>query len=210
MISATEEGTPFMDRSHSRARSGLHHFAVASGIALLSGLAAACGSDSNDLDPTPPRGHGHIEIGSSSPESGALAMELPFTTVEVTESAEVGDLTLWADSNPGVATIEEEEHGLYPLPEGVPVSLEITALDEGVRFKFGDTTIDEVGESVLIGPAPFHTSGEWQVVLPQGVHDGEYALSFRFTTTTPPYAPSEESTLLLIPTEGGHGDDDHG
>jgi hypothetical protein len=209
MTFPTEE-EPFMDRSNRRARAGLPRLARATGLALLSGLAAACGSDSNDLPP--PRGHGHIEIGSTTAGGGSLDAELPFTTVEVTESAAVGDLVLWADSNPGVATLEEDEpdEGLYALPEGVPVSLEITALDEGVRFKFGDTTIDEVGESVLIGPAPFHTSGEWQVVLPEGVHSGEYELSFRFTTTTPPYAPSEESTLLLIPTEGGHGDDGHG
>jgi hypothetical protein len=186
-------------------------------LALLAGLAVACGSDSNDFAFTPeptPRGHGHFEIGSTSAGGGALATEgIPFDgEFEVFESAEVGGLTLWAGTNPGIATLEEDEpeEGLYALPEGAPVSLEITALDAGVRFKYGDTTIDEVGESVLIGPAPFHNSGEWQVVLPEGVREGEYDLSFRFTTTTPPYAPSDETTVTLIPTEGGHGDDDHG
>jgi hypothetical protein len=196
-------------RSH-RARQGLSQGALGVALALLSGLAAACGSDSNDL--APPRGHGHIEIGSTAPEGGALEAELPFFDIEVTESAVIGGSTLWSGTNPGVATLEEEEQqeGFYALPEGAPVSLEITALDAGVRFKFGDTTIDEPGESVLIGPAPFHTSGEWQVVLPEGVHDGEYGLSFRFTTTTPPYAASEVANVILVPTEGGHDDDGHG
>jgi hypothetical protein len=196
----------FMDRSLPRAASGLSSGALGVALALLSGLAAACGSDSNDY--VPPRGHGHIEIGSTAPGGGSLEAELPFFDIEVTESAVIGDLTLWSGTNPGVATLEaeEEREGFYALPDGVPLSLEITALDAGVRFKFGDTTIDEPGQSVLIGPAPFHTSGEWQVVLPEGVHGGEYGLSFRFTTTQPPYAASEVSNVILVPTEGGHDD----
>jgi len=202
-----------MLRSHRWVRPGLPRAALGAGIGLLAGLVAACGSDSNDFKPEPtstPRGHGHIEIGSSAPDGGSLAFEVPFNDVEVFESATIGGLTVWSGPNPGLATAEEgENEALFALPEGVPVSLEITALDAGVRFQFGDTTVDEVGQSVLIGPAPFHTSGEWQVVLPEGVHGGEYDLSFRFTTTTPPYAPSEETTLTLFPTEGGHDDDDH-
>jgi hypothetical protein len=198
-----------MARFRSRSRTGLSCGAVGVALALLSGLTAACGSDSNDL--VPPRGHGHIEIGSTAEGGGALEAELPFFDIEVTEGAAVGDLTLWSGTNPGVATLEEEDarEGFYALPDGTPVSLEITALDAGVRFKFGDTTIDSPGESVLIGPAPFHTSGEWQVVLPEGVSGGEYGLSFRFTTTQPPYAASEVSNVILVPTEGGHGDDGH-
>ena len=193
-----------MDRFARPTRVRLSRGALGSALVLLAGLVSACGSDSNDL--VPPSGHGHIEIGSTAPEGGELGFELPTLEIEVTESAVLGDLTLWSTPDPSVATLEEDEHGLFALPEGVPVSLEITALDAGVRFKYGDTTIDEAGESVLIGPTPFHTSGEWQVVLPEGVHDGEYGLSFRFTTTTPPYAASEVANVLLVPTEGGHDD----
>lgn len=195
-----------MDRSHRRARAGFPDLGLACGVALLSGLVAACGSDSNDL--VPPSGHGHIEIGSTAPESGALAMELPFTTVEVTESAEVGSFTLWSSTDPAIATIEEDEpgEGLYQIADGVPVSLELTALDDGVRFTYGGVTLDQPGAAVVLGVAPFHDHGQWEVVLPQGVHEGEFDISFRFTS--PPFAPSEAATFTLVPTEGEPGHDD--
>ena len=179
---------------------------------VLAALAAAgCGSDSDPVEM--PRGHGHVEIGSSAVGGGTLALEIPFDgTIEVFESAEIGNVTLWSGTNPGIATVEpeDEKEGHYALPDGVPLSLEITALDAGVRFKWGETTIEEPGESVLLGTSPFHSSGEWQVVLPQGLQEGEYDLSFRITTTTPPFAASEVSTVTLIPTEGGHGHDEGG
>lgn len=178
-------------------------------LALVSSGLIACGSDSNDLQPAPPGGHGHIEIGSSSPGGGSILMELPSTTVHVTEGGTVGSLTLWSSSDPALATLEEDhpDDGLYALPEGAPVSLEVVALDGGVRFSYGDAILEEPGDSVELGLAPFHDHGLWEVVVPEGVHEGEFDLSFRLTTTTPPYAASEPATFTLVLTEGEHGDD---
>jgi hypothetical protein len=75
-----------MLRSYPRVRPGLPRAALGVGIGLLAGLVAACGSDSNDIKPEPtstPSGHGHIEIGSSAPDGGSLAFEVPLGDVEV-------------------------------------------------------------------------------------------------------------------------------
>ncbi|MBM4267701.1 MAG: hypothetical protein FJ144_14000 [Deltaproteobacteria bacterium] len=179
-------------------------------VGLLGLGAIGCGGD--DPGAESPSGHGHIEIGSTNQGSGDINFTLPFTTVEVTEGEQVGSLVLWSGTNPALATVDEDDRGehLYVLDEGVPISLELTAIDAGVRFQFDETTIDAPGESVEIGPAPFHTSGQWQVVLPEGVDSGEYNLSFRLTAGTT-YAASQEATLTLVPSESHHGeDDDHG
>lgn len=201
-------------------RSKFRRFPAAAAVAVGAALVlagAGCGSSSNPTDM--PSGHGHIEIGSSEPGGGSLAMEMPpSTTVEVFEAAQVGGLTLWSSTDPAIVALDrdEPELGLYALPAGAPVSLELTAVAAGARFSWGDTTIDAPGESVQLGLAPFHDHGQWELVLPQGVHEGEFDLSFRFTTTTPPYAASEVTTLKLVPSEGGghghhegEGDGDH-
>jgi hypothetical protein len=203
--------TPNVEARNARSlhtRRGTARLLVACASFGLLGLGAiGCGGDDPGADT--PSGHGHIEIGSTNRGSGDLNMSLPFTTVEVTEGEQVGSLVLWSDTNPGLATVEEDvrAESLYVLDEGVPISLELTAIDAGVRFQFDETTIDAPGESVEIGPVPFHTSGQWQVVLPEGVDSGEYKLSFRLTAGTT-YAPSQEATLTLVPSEGHHGEDD--
>jgi hypothetical protein len=186
-----------------RGRAGL-----AGVLGLLLALASACGPSSGPAEM--PSGHGHIELGSTEPEAGTLAMEVPTDTIEVFEAAEVGGLTLWSSTDPAIAVLDEDEPdlGLYALPAGAPVSLELTAVAAGARFTWGEETIDTPGESIELGVAPFHDHGQWEVVLPEGVHDGEYDLSFRFTTTTPPYAPSRVATVTLLPTEGDHGHDE--
>jgi hypothetical protein len=196
-----------MHRSKTGRWAGVNQFVGGVALATLAALTGAC-SDGSDIviGPDPP-GHAHIEVGTSEPGAGTITMKLPGDTVEVFESAEVGSFTLWSSTAPAIFSLEEDEpdEGLYAFPEGVPLSLELTALDAGVRVQYGETILEEPGDSVLIDNTPFHTHWEWQLVLPQGTHDGEYGLSFRITTTTPPFLDSEVATVALTPTEGsGH------
>lgn len=198
-----------MHRPEKQPWAGVNRFVGGIALAALAALTAACSDDDDIIIPPDPPAHGHIEIGSSDPGGGQLTLELPSDTVEVTASADVGDFTLWSSTAPAIFSLEEDErdHGLYALPEGMPLSLELTALDAGVRIQYGETILEQPGDSVLIDNTPFHTHWEWQLVLPQGTHDGEYGLSFRITTTTPPYLDSEVATVALTPTEGGGHDD---
>ena len=176
----------------------------------LSLALAACG------DPEPVEedlSHIDLKIGSSEPGGGALVMDYDFSLpFEVFESTAIGGFTLWSGSDPGFVQLDFDEpgEGIYALPEGVTVSLEVTALEDGTQFQFAGATLNEVGESVPLGTTPYiHAHGEWQVILPDGVEDGEYTLSFRFVTDDG-YDPSETETAVMTPIMGSHDDhDDH-
>jgi len=174
----------------------------------------ACGSPS-PVAPSPDDGHVDLIIGSTEPGGGALVMDYDFDVpFEVFESTSIGGFTLWSGTDPGFAQAETDEpvEGVYALEDGVTVSLEVTALDAGTQFRFGDVTIDEVGERVALGTVPdLHGHGEWQVTLPEGVATGDYPFSFRVVADQA-YDASEPETAFLTPVDGSHDDDhdDHG
>ena len=120
---------------------------IPASLALLGLTVLGCGSDDKKMMDMP-SGHGHIEIGSTVDGSGPLGFVAPHShDVEVSESAQIGSLTLWSSPFPALNTLEEEEEGLYILAEGTPVSLELTAVDAGARFTFEGTTIDAPGSA---------------------------------------------------------------
>lgn len=179
---------------------------------------AACGSPS-PVEPSPDDGHVDLIIGSTEPSGGALVLDYDFgLPFEVFESTTIGGFTLWSGTDPGFAQAETDEpdEGVYALEDGVTVSLEVTALEAGTRFRFGDVTVDEVGERVALGTVPdLHGHGEWQVTLPEGVETGDYPFSFRVVSDTV-YDASESETAFLTPVDEAHdhdhdehGDDEH-
>ncbi len=90
------------------------------------------------------------------------------------------------------------------------MSLVVTALEAGTQFRFGDVTVSEVGESVVLGTVPdFHGHGEWRVNLPEGVETGEYPFSFHVVADHA-YDPSEPETAFLTPVPGVHEHDGDG
>ena len=178
---------------------------------------AACGSP----EPiTADDGHIDLVIGASEPGGGELVADYDFELpLEVFRSATIGGFTLWSGADPGFANAEFDDpsEGFYALADGVTVSLEVTALEAGMQFRFGEVTVNEVGESVVLGTAPdLHGHGEWQVALPEGVSTGQYPFSFRFIADST-YTPSQQETALMTPIPGEsdpghddeHGDDDH-
>lgn len=152
-------------------------------------------------DDFPPDDHLDVLLASTAPGGGALALDYDFAApIPVFASAGLGGFALYSASDPGFAPLEsdEPEHASYAIEPGVAVTFEVTALDEGVRVKFGSVTLDEVGDTVVLGITPeVHTHGEWQVVVPEGVHEGDYAISFRVTGDSPRYAPSAPVTVVL-------------
>ncbi|MBM4269717.1 MAG: hypothetical protein FJ144_24470 [Deltaproteobacteria bacterium] len=175
---------------------------------ILALALAACGSPS----PVETNADGHVDIliASDEPGAGGLAIDYDFTTpIEVFESASIGGMTLWSGADPGLMQLfsDEPDEGFYVLDDDVTVSLEIVALDPAAKFKFGGVTLDEPGDSVVLGTTPrLHGHGEWQLVLPEDVHEGAYELSFRVTTESETYADSATTTAILAPVEG---EEDH-
>ena len=172
---------------------------------------AACGSPAPI---TAEDGHIDLVIGASEIDGGELVADYDFDLpLEVFETATIGGFTLWSGTDPGFAQSEFDDpnDGFFALADGVTVSIEVTALEAGMQFRFGDVTVNEVGESVVLGTVPeLHGHGEWQVALPEGVTTGQYPFSFRFIADST-YAPSRSETALLTPVEGeGHDDHDHG
>ena len=180
--------------------------AALASLALVAAL--GCGPSPDNF----PDEHVDIAIASDESGGGSLAADYDFDEpIEVFESAMIGGFTLWSGADPGFEMLESDEpdEGFYALEDGVTVSLEIVALDPAAQFKFGEVTLDEPGDSVVLGTTPeLHGHGEWQLVLPEGVDTGSYELSFRFTTTSAQYSASPSATVTITPTEGEDHDHD--
>jgi hypothetical protein len=161
-------------------------------------VAAGCGPSPANF---PPDEHHDILLASTEAGGGPLAADFDFSEpVPVFLSATLGGLNLYSSTDPGfmLLDVDEPDEGFFAIEDDVTVSFEVTALDPGVQVKFEDETLDEVGDSVVLGTTPeLHQHGEWQVVVPEGVTSGSFALSFRLTTDSPAYADSEPSTMIL-------------
>jgi hypothetical protein len=99
------------------------------------------------------------------------------------------------------------------LTDQVPVTFEITAIDEGLSVRVGNVTLDSPGDSVVLGETPdFHADALTQFIAAGGglpTHDVSF--SFVLKTSAGEYAESDELTVhfVAVADEGhGHGDDD--
>jgi len=142
-------------------------------------------------------------LGSTASQSGALGLSYDFTAkVVVTPDISLGGMTLYSNILPGIEWLQEDQASppLYALKVGTPFSLEIVALDPGASMMVGDTTLDTPGESAFVANttnvAGDHFHPQWQLLLADGV-TGDYALSFRITTTAKAYTASATYTLVI-------------
>jgi uncharacterized repeat protein (TIGR04052 family) len=131
-----------------------------------------------------------------------------------------GGTVLYSAANPGLSPLEMDDaaESLYTLVDGVPVTLEITAISEGLSLRIEDVTLDSPGDSVLLGEAPeFHIDALTQLIAPGGgLPTDELSFSFVLKTSDPQYTESDELTVhfIAVADAGGHhgddDDDDHG
>lgn len=158
-----------------------------------------------------------VFVGATADGGGALAAEHSFAApIELTEDAQVGGLIRYTAADPSFEPPEDEDGDLFFLDDGTTVRVEITAVSPGTAIKLGGIELVEVGDAVVLGTAPnLHQHPVWQLTLPEGTRDCR-TISFRLTTDSPTYAPSESYTAYLtndettcgIPTAPGCGDPD--
>jgi hypothetical protein len=149
---------------------------------------------------------GDMLVGSSAAGGGSLALLYDFgkrVAVTCSAGACAGDPipnSLYSSTDPGWDDIVNDTGGVFALPDGVPISVEITAIDPGVSMKIGATTLTAPGQSRLLGAIPsIHTHPSWQLLLPSGIA-GERTVSFRMTTTSGAYTQSAVYTAILTNT----------
>jgi hypothetical protein len=165
----------------------------------------ACGAGSKP-DGFGEHGHEDMLIASTAAGGGQLTIEYDFTqAVETSESATIGGTVLFSATDPGFAVLEEDEpdEGLFVIPEeGVSITVEVTAVDEGASMKLGDAILDAVGESAVLGASheELHVHPEWGLALPEGVVE-DRTIAFKLTTDAPEFEESESFTVTLTPVE---------
>lgn len=145
---------------------------------------------------------GDMLIASTASGGGTLALRWDFgAPVRTTLSFAGPTSALFTSTDPGWDLLVAPGDGLFPLPPGVPVTVEITAIDPDVSLKVGPVTLDAPGESRLLGTAPaVHIHPSWQLVLPTDA-TGTRSMSFRLTTTSPGFgaSPAYTATVTNLP-----------
>ena len=141
---------------------------------------------------------GDMLIAATVAGGGALALGYDFAQPVRTSLSFAGPTSsLFSTTNPGFDVLVAAGGGLHPLPSGVPVTLQITAVDAGVSLKIGTVTLDAVGATRLLGTTPdIHLHPSWQLVLPNGT-TATRSVSFRLTTTASGFAASAAYTATL-------------
>lgn len=145
-----------------------------------------------------------IVFGSSESGAGSLLTEYDFgAPVHVHFSAELGGFAVYSGTDPGFVSLEpgEELGSLFPLPDGIPVSVEITDIDAGVQMTLGAAVLAQVGDSAELGETPIHIHPEWQLILAADEEPAPRFISFVLTTAVPGYAASEPYTATIVVEE---------
>ena len=162
---------------------------------------------------SPARAHHVTDFLMSTPPGGGdsliIAYEFDTTVAPLSFSYQLGTTTIYSGTNPGFDAADGDEYlngvPYTVFPPGVAISVELVDNDGGrTAMKLNGTTLAQPGDHVLLGtsggqpPGDLHHHPEW--LLFADAEPGHYAegvISFRLTTTTPPYTASRTYTLRL-------------
>jgi len=154
--------------------------------------------------PTLARAHGDavITLASTASGGGALAADYEFESVSrVSFSASFGPVSLYTGIFPAFEPLAADAAPFYALATGTQVSIQITAVDDGVTsMKIDTTVLSHVGDTAVLGTMPFpHTHPQYQLQLnlPEGEF-GEGRISFKLLASGPTtYADSPVYTIKI-------------
>jgi hypothetical protein len=191
-------------------------------LAMMSG----CGSDNMGngaavqstatVTPTAtptPRENENI-FGATEVGGGTLTIDAPLgptgqPTVDIYLSNSVGGTDIYIGTTPGFkeADADEPNFPLYQLVDGIPITLEVVAIDPAVSLIFeepsGALTLTQAGQSIPIGTTPgIQQDLSWQVQVPSGGSASGHSVMVQLTTTSDLYSESAVYTLQLVPMPG--------
>jgi hypothetical protein len=157
--------------------------------------------------------HSIMRVGSTEDGSGTLTVdEVPIAYVA--ESACVGGTgencdggtVLYTGTSPGFNDLEEADPNqpIYVLPEGIDISVELTAVAEGTSVQVSGVLLDEVGEMAVVNmTGHLHNHPTWQIAAPGGEHPADREISFVLHADG--FDSSEPITVTLSLFEGEEG-----
>lgn len=171
-------------------------------MTVLLVLGAGCGfGPKPDLPPVLPS---DLFVGSNESGGGALAVLHDFAqNVELTPSATVGPLVLYASIEPAFDGLTTDDPGqsLYVLDGEIPVTFELLAIDEGAQVRFDDAVLSTPGETAQFAMGPGgHFHPEWRVTALSGTTPDSKQVVFRIADASGRYGVSAEYTLTLVVT----------
>ncbi len=182
-------------------------------------------TETHERTPTataPPHGHGEVVFGSDEEGGGSLETEYEapdhldasFDSCLGGEGDHCeGGIAIYSTIDPGFEPLEKDEpdRSFWRLVDDTTVAVEIVAIDEGMSLKLGDTTISEVGESLVLGTTPDlgHTHIEYIIAVPGGTESFEKDLSIRLIDLGETYGPSAPIELNYRRAHGDEHDDEH-
>ncbi len=153
-------------------------------------------------------------FGSTQTGGGTLTIDSPLgetgqPTVDIYLSNSIGGNDIYIGTDPGFKEAEADEPSfpLFTLTDGIPITLEIVAIDPAVNLIFdqpdGVVTLTQAGQSIGIGTTPgIHQDLEWQLTVPTGSSASGHSVSVKLTTASSTYRESAVQTLQLLPTAG--------
>ena len=161
--------------------------------------------------------HSLMRVGSAEPNGGALAVDTVPPALLV-ESACVGGTghectggtVVYNETSPGFNAVTADDPSLpvYVLPDGVEVSLELTAVDPDASVIISGVVLNTVGQAAVVNTTPeLHNHPTWQMVAPGGTLPGEKHIVFRLHAAG--YEPSAEIAVTLSVFEGDGDGHDH-
>ncbi|HVM96781.1 MAG TPA: hypothetical protein VMT89_10345 [Candidatus Acidoferrales bacterium] len=195
-------------------------------VAALSLVVAACGDDDNSgsvparptstptvsATPTATPLPNENLFGSSQAAGGSLAVIVRpqvqaflSTCLGGTGDNCTGGTAIWVGTEPGFEEVEEDipSLSLFALPDGVPITLEIVAIDPAISLQFDDVTLNAAGQTISIGTTPgIHQDLEWHLQLPGGDMTATHSVTFKLTTTSSSFSGSSQYTIPVVPTAG--------
>lgn len=183
--------------------------AIVSGFIVLA--IAGCGGVG---DPPPGWGehlHGDIEIASTEPDGGDLAVEFDFDEVVEVPFSQCfggtgedcdGGVLLFSTEEPGFGLLElsEPDESLYALPDDVEIEIEVTGADPEASLFVEGETLQDSGDRASLGITPdLHAHGSWQIAIAAGEDPAEaYEIRFRLLATDG-FGDSAEYVVRLAP-----------
>jgi len=174
------------------------------------------------VTPTPTEGHhgpphSIMRVGSTESGSGALTVDgVPIAFVA--ESACVGGtdehcdegMIVYTGTSPGFddLTADDPNKPIYVLPEGIEVSIEITAIEADVSVLISGVVLDEVGETASVNTTGhLHNHPTWTLVAPAGAAVSDRQITFRLHAAG--FQSSDTIPLTLRVFADGEGGHDH-